>query len=148
MYNFGQFGNMFQQFPQPNNFQNQSQFITKQVTNIEEAKAYIVDPFNSYLFVDINSGKIYMKKMNNNGMSDFYVFSIEENVKQADPMAEINQRLSNIENIIGGLYDKSISSNESNAKSNGDDSATNDDEISKTKSSDVSAGSANGKRKE
>ena len=38
MYNFGQFGNMFQQFPQPDNFQNQSQFITKQVTNIDEAK--------------------------------------------------------------------------------------------------------------
>ena len=102
MYNFGQFGNMFQQFPQPNNFQNQSQFITKQVTNIEEAKAYIVDPFNSYLFVDINSGKIYMKKMNNNGMSDFYIFSIEENVKQ-DPFAEINRRLDNIENKLGGI---------------------------------------------
>ena len=48
---------MFKQFPQPNNFQNQSQFITKQVTNIDEEKAYIVDPFNSYLFVDVNSGK-------------------------------------------------------------------------------------------
>ena len=110
MYNFGQFGNMFQQFPQPNNFQNQSQFITKQVTNIEEAKAYIVDPFNSYLFVDINSGKIYMKKMNNNGMSDFYVFSIEENVKQ-DPFAEINRRLDNIENKLGGINVQSISNN-------------------------------------
>lgn len=108
MYNFGQFGNMFQQFPQPNNFQNQSQFITKQVTNIEEAKAYIVDPFNSYLFVDINSGKIYMKKMNNNGMSDFYVFSIEENIKQ-DPFAEINRRLDNIENKLGGINVQSIS---------------------------------------
>lgn len=108
MYNFGQFGNMFQQFPQPNNFQNQSQFITKLVTNIEEAKAYIVDPFNSYLFVDINSGKIYMKKMNNNGMSDFYIFSIEENVKQ-DPFAEINKRLDNIENKLGGVNVQSIS---------------------------------------
>lgn len=108
MYSFGQFGNMFPQFPQANNFQNQSQFITKQVTNIEEAKAYIVDPFNSYLFVDINSGKIYMKKMNNNGMSDFYVFSIEENVKQ-DPFAEINRRLDNIENKLGGINVQSIS---------------------------------------
>ena len=115
MYNFGQFGNMFQQFPQPNNFQNQSQFITKQVTNIEEAKAYIVDPFNSYLFVDINSGKIYMKKMNNNGMSDFYVFSIEENVKQ-DPFAEINRRLDNIENKLGGINVQSIS-NDAESKS-------------------------------
>ena len=115
MYNFGQFGNMFQQFPQTNNFQNQSQFITKQVTNIEEAKAYIVDPFNSYLFVDINSGKIYMKKMNNNGMSDFYVFSIEENVKQ-DPFAEINRRLDNIENKLGGINVQSIS-NDAESKS-------------------------------
>lgn len=115
MYNFGQFGNMFQQFPQPNNFQNQSQFITKQVTNIEEAKAYIVDPFSSYLFVDINSGKIYMKKMNNNGMSDFYVFSIEENVKQ-DPFAEINRRLDNIENKLGGINVQSIS-NDAESKS-------------------------------
>ena len=115
MYNFGQFGNMFQQFPQANNFQNQSQFITKQVTNIEEAKAYIVDPFNSYLFVDINSGKIYMKKMNNNGMSDFYIFSIEENVKQ-DPFAEINRRLDNIENKLGGINVQSIS-NDAESKS-------------------------------
>ena len=115
MYNFGQFGNIFQQFPQPNNFQNQSQFITKQVTNIEEAKAYIVDPFNSYLFVDINSGKIYMKKMNNNGMSDFYIFSIEENVKQ-DPFAEINRRLDNIENKLGGINVQSIS-NDAESKS-------------------------------
>ena len=115
MYNFGQFGNIFQQFPQPNNFQNQSQFITKQVTNIDEAKAYIVDPFNSYLFVDINSGKIYLKKMNNNGMSDFYVFSIEENVKQ-DPFAEINRRLDNIENKLGGINVQSIS-NDAESKS-------------------------------
>ena len=138
MYNFGQFGNMFQQFPQANNFQNQSQFITKQVTNIEEAKAYIVDPFNSYLFVDINSGKIYMKKMNNNGMSDFYVFSIEENVKQ-DPFAEINRRLDNIENKLGGINVQSISNDaESKSVSIGTDE--------KSESKTISKGSGNDKR--
>lgn len=138
MYNFGQFGNIFQQFPQPNNFQNQSQFITKQVTNIEEAKAYIVDPFNSYLFVDINSGKIYMKKMNNNGMSDFYVFSIEENVKQ-DPFAEINRRLDNIENKLGGINVQSISND---AESKPVDIGTDEKSESKT----VSKSSGNDKR--
>ena len=136
MYNFGQFGNMFQQFPQPNNFQNQSQFITKQVTNIEEAKAYIVDPFNSYLFVDINSGKIYMKKMNNNGMSDFYVFSIEENVKQ-DPFAEINRRLDNIENKLGGINVQSISNDtESKSVSIGTDEKSESKTISKSSGND------------
>lgn len=136
MYNFGQFGNMFQQFPQPNNFQNQSQFITKQVTNIEEAKAYIVDPFNSYLFVDINSGKIYMKKMNNNGMSDFYIFSIEENVKQ-DPFAEINRRLDNIENKLGGINVQSISNDaESKSVSIGTDEKSESKTISKSSGND------------
>ena len=136
MYNFGQFGNMFQQFPQPNNFQNQSQFITKQVTNIEEAKAYIVDPFNSYLFVDINSGKIYMKKMNNNGMSDFYIFSIEENVKQ-DPFAEINRRLDNIENKLGGINVQSISNNaESKSVSIGTDEKSESKTVSKSSGND------------
>ena len=136
MYNFGQFGNMFQQFPQPNNFQNQSQFITKQVTNIEEAKAYIVDPFNSYLFVDINSGKIYMKKMNNNGMSDFYIFSIEENVKQ-DPFAEINRRLDNIENKLGGINVQSISNDaESKSVSIGTDEKSESKTVSKSSGND------------
>ena len=136
MYNFGQFGNMFQQFPQPNNFQNQSQFITNQVTNIEEAKAYIVDPFNSYLFVDINSGKIYMKKMNNNGMSDFYVFSIEENVKQ-DPFAEINRRLDIIENKLGGINVQSVSNDaESKSVSIGSDEKSEPKTVSKSSGND------------
>ena len=136
MYNFGQFGNIFQQFPQANNFQNQSQFITKQVTNIEEAKAYIVDPFNSYLFVDINSGKIYMKKMNNNGMSDFYIFSIEENVKQ-DPFAEINRRLDNIENKLGGINVQSISNDaEPKSVSIGTDEKSESKTISKSSGND------------
>ena len=136
MYNFGQFGNMFQQFPQANNFQNQSQFITKQVTNIEEAKAYIVDPFNSYLFVDINSGKIYMKKMNNNGMSDFYIFSIEENVKQ-DPFTEINRRLDNIENKLGGINVQPISNDaESKSVSIGTDEKSEPKTVSKSSGND------------
>ena len=136
MYNFGQFGNMFQQFPQANNFQNQSQFITKQVTNIEEAKAYIVDPFNSYLFVDINSGKIYMKKMNNNGMSDFYIFSIEENVKQ-DPFTEINRRLDNIENKLGGINVQSVSNDaESKSVSIGTDEKSEPKTVSKSSGND------------
>lgn len=136
--------------PYPQN--NQPQFFVRQVGSIEEAKGFPVDPNAMYFFLDTGNGKIYMKQLNmNNGKSDFYTYSVQEQTtpeKQSDPMAEINKRLSNIENIIGGIYGKSISSNEGNTKSNGNDSATNDDEISKTKSSDVSASSTNGKRKE
>lgn len=139
----------FNPYPQQNN---QPQFFIRQVGSIEEAKGFPVDPNTMYFFLDTGNGKIYMKQLNtNNGKSDFYTYTVHEQVtpeKQSDPMAEINQRLSNIENIIGGLYGKSVSSNESNAKSNELSSATNDGKVQKSKSSDVSASSTNGKRKE
>lgn len=90
--------NMQQNQFQPMN-QMQNAFIVRQVTSIDEAKAYIVDAFNSYLFVDFNAGKIYLKKMNNNGLSDFYVFTLNQEQKN-DPFAEINQRLTD-EEIMG-----------------------------------------------
>ncbi len=149
MYNFQQFGNMFQQpqfqqpqFPQMNNFQNQSQFITKQVSNIEEAKAFIIDPFNSYLFVDMNAGKIYMKRMNNNGISDFYIFGVTENsVENKNPLEEINKRLENIENKLGGIDNVQSISND--AESKPIFSKPNDTKHEKSKSSVVSKGSGN-----
>lgn len=139
----------FTPYPQHNN---QPQFFVRQVGSIEEAKGFPVDPNTMYFFLDTGNGKIYMKQLNtNNGKSDFYTYIVQESSaseQQSDPITEINKRLSNIETIIGGLYDKSVSGNESGSKSNGNDSATNDDEISKAKSANVSASSANGKRKE
>ena len=113
-------GQMYQQI-QPQT----TQFITRQVSNIEEAKACLIDPLSTFLFIDSSCGKIYMKRMNNNGLSDFYVFSVEENrqeIKQ-DPFTEINKRLENIENKLGGINVQSVSNdgskpNESHAESN------------------------------
>lgn len=62
---------MFNSFYQP-------QFITRQVTSIDEARAYLIDAINTYLFLDFNAGKIYLKRMNNNGLADFYTFSIDK----------------------------------------------------------------------
>ena len=134
--------------PYPNQFQNpygnqfnQPQFITKQVSSIEEAKACLVDPLATYLFVDMNSGKIYMKRMNNNGLSDFYSFSVEQpQESKIDPMETINQRLSNIENILGGINVQSIP----NSKSKPNDNANN----AKAESGTFQKGSGNDKRQE
>lgn len=113
---------------QMNQYQNMNQyqpFITRQVTSVDEAKASIIDPTSTYLFIDSNAGKIYLKRMNNNGLSDFFTFKVEEPVqekKATNPLDEINQRLTNIENKLGGIYVKSISDNEEpdtgNSKSN------------------------------
>ena len=135
--------------PYPQN--NQPQFFVRQVGSIEEAKGFPVDPNAMYFFLDTGNGKIYMKQLNmNNGKSDFYTYIVQEQItpeKQSDPMSEINKRLSNIENIIGGLYDKSVSSNECNAESNGNDSATDDGKVQKSKSTEVQSDSADGERK-
>ena len=92
------------QFPQ------MPQINSRFVTTIEEAKASMIDGFSTNLYLDTSNGKIYLKKLNNNGMSDFLVYSIEEQ-KNNDPLAEINSRLLRIENYIGGQNDKSVSSN-------------------------------------
>lgn len=84
------------------------QVITKFVSNIEEAKAAIADPLSILIFVDSANGKIYVKKMGDKGLSEFYIYAQEEAPK--DPYIEINNRLSRIENVIGGLVnDKSVS---------------------------------------
>ncbi len=94
------------QFPQ------MPQINSRFVTTIEEAKASMIDGFSTNLYLDTSNGKIYLKKLNNNGMSDFLVYSIEEQ-KNTDPLAEINTRLTRIENYIGGqnesVSDKSTS---------------------------------------
>ena len=90
------------QFPQ------MPQINSRFVTNIEEAKASMIDGFSTNIFLDTSTGKIYVKKLNNNGLSDFLVYAIEEQ-KNTDPIAEINSRLSNIEKYIeGGANGKSV----------------------------------------
>lgn len=85
------------------------QIQTHFVSNIEEARNSIADPLCIHVFIDSNSGKIYIKKMNDKGLTEFFVYSQEET--PVDPLTAINSRLSKIENLIGGLNDKSIPGN-------------------------------------
>ena len=134
--------------PYPQN--NQPQFFVRQIGSIDEARSFPVDPNTMYFFLDTGTGKIYMKRLNtDNGKSEFFTYSLQESVeeKKIDPIEQINVRLTNIENIIGGIVnDKSVSSNARNEKSNGDIAETNSGKIQKSKSSDVSAGSTDDTR--
>ena len=89
----------------------QPQIKTYFVTSVEEARAAMIDPLATNIFLDTSTGKIYMKNMGNDGKPQFLSYSIEEQVVQKDPIAEINSRLTNIEKYLGGHNDKSISSN-------------------------------------
>lgn len=138
LFNQQQFQNSYPQFQ---NQYNMNQFVIKQVTNINEAKNAIINPLSIYLFVDYSNGNIYLKKMNNNGLSDFIVYSPQEEQKPNDPFAQINERLTNIENKLGGINVQSVS----NANSN--DAAENATSNAKSESSTVQQGSGNDARK-
>lgn len=91
----------------------QPQIKTYFVTSIEEARAAMIDPLATNIFLDTSSGKIYMKNLGNDGRPQFICYSIEEQAVPKDPIEQINTRLTNIEKYLGGKYDKSISSNAS-----------------------------------
>ncbi len=107
-------GQQYMQFPPQQQIQVQQmpQINSRFVTNIEEAKAAMIDPLSMNLFLDSGTGKIYLKKLSNNGQSEFLCYSIEtpKEEKHADPVEEIKSRLSNIEKYLGEiLNDKSVS---------------------------------------
>ena len=86
--------------------QSSPRLICKQVGSIDEAKNTIIDPLSIYVFVDFGTGKVYVKRMGDNGQSEFYSY-IQES-RPLDPMDEIRQRLTSIEARLGGSNDKSI----------------------------------------
>ena len=108
----------YQQFNFPPYPQQQTQppaIHANWVTSVDEAKASRSDDFlSTNVFLDTSTGKIYMKRMGNDGKPQFITYTVEEPEPQhsSDPLSEINLRLSNIENVLGGLRnEKSISGN-------------------------------------
>ena len=121
------------------------QFIVRQVGNIEEAKGFPVDPMSTFLFVDTGSGHIYLKRLNpSNGKSDFFVYGVVEDKPAADPMAQINERLARIEEIIGGRNDKPVPVD---AEPDGRNAKRTAGENARAEPADVPEGPADDKRK-
>lgn len=126
-----QMNSIAQPIPQQPINQMQPQTITRAVTGVEEARNSIIDPMSTNLFTDFANGKIYVKKINNNGLAEFYSFALEQETVEpkADPNAEIKERLDRIENLIKG---------EKNVKPNNEPNAN-------TKPTSLPKGNGNGK---
>lgn len=86
----------------------QPQIRANWVSSVEEAKASQIDFVSTNLFCDTANGKIYLKKIGDNGKPLFLTYQIE-NTNEQDPFREINTRLSKIESILGGLKNESVS---------------------------------------
>lgn len=92
--------------PSPTPVQSNPRLICRQVGSIDEARNTIVDPMSVYVFVDAGAGKIYVKRMADNGQSEFFSYAQES--RPLSPLDEIRQRLSNIEARLGGSDGKSV----------------------------------------
>jgi len=84
------------------------------VTSIEEARAAQMNFVSTNVYIDTSNGKIYIKRMGDNGKPQFLSYVLEEEIVK-DPLTEINSRLTKIEKYLGGKNAKSISDN-ANAK--------------------------------
>ena len=94
----------------------QPQIRANWVSSIEEAKASQIDFVSTNLFLDTANGKIYLKRIGDNGKPMFLSYIIEEEI-QKDPLAEINYRLDKIEKAIGGRNVQSIPNDASSKQS-------------------------------
>ena len=94
----------------------QPQIKSSFVSSVEEAKASQIDFVSTNLFCDTANGKIYLKKIGDNGKPLFLTYVIEEELN-TDPLSEINSRLMNIENYLGGRRNESVSNDVGYAKS-------------------------------
>lgn len=138
--------------PYPQQQPTQPTFFVRQVGNVDEAKGYPADPGTMYLFLDTGTGRIYLKQLNvMTGKSDFYTYSVQEQVAdkpKADPFEQINERLANIEKMIGGNYDKPIPVSSGGGKPNGNIATAVAGENASAEPTAVPTGTADDKRKE
>jgi hypothetical protein len=84
------------------------------VSNVEEARAAQMNFVSTNVYLDTSNGKIYIKRMGDNGKPQFLSYILEEEIVR-DPLTEINSRLTKIEKYLGGQDAKSIPGN-ANAK--------------------------------
>lgn len=94
----------------------QPQIRANWVSSVEEARASQIDFVSTNLFCDTANGKIYLKKIGDNGKPLFLTYVIEEEVN-TDPLSEINSRLMNIEKQLGGRRNESVPNDVGYAKS-------------------------------
>jgi len=129
-YPYNNYSNITQPYPQQQqqqNYNNNIQYVSRQVNNIEEARNANIDAYNTFLFFDINTNQIYLKRINNNGLTDFIIYSPDFMTGQIqnenkNPLEETNnilrQILQEVKNVqsVSNVSKSSNTGIESNAK--------------------------------
>ena len=94
------------QFYQPPNYQQgfqqtyQPQTVVYNVSSLDEARAARIDnPMNTYIFIDASNGKIYTKKIGDNGAAilQSYTPEIPPPMNSEDKFAVLEKRIAELE---------------------------------------------------
>lgn len=142
------------QMNQPVNVPANTQYFVKEINGFEEAKRIVPNLGQIYVLINSKDGKIYLKQINpDTGRSDYLFYNIgnAEESTEKDPITLIGERLTNIEKAIGDMRNESVSGNaavpEPCEKPDERALAESARADEGTESANVSAGSANDKRK-
>ena len=146
-----QLNQMNQQYaPQVQQNPLQTQYFAKEVNGFDETKRVIPNPSEIYIFIDAAGGKIYLKQMNSeNGRAEYLTYNLDVQVNDTpkDPMEMINERLSRIEEKLGGMNESVSDGRSADEESGRDDAVSDDGEIKGHESPDVRQSNADDKRK-
>ncbi len=147
-----QLNQMNQQYPPVHQNPLQTQYFAKEVNGFDETKRIIPNPSEIYIFIDSANGKIYLKQTNSeNGRSEYLTYNLDARANETprDPMEQINERLTRIEEKIGGRYE-SVSANADGAESGGRDKRNAQEPVGAdegAESAGIQPGTADDKRK-
>ena len=93
------------------------QFVVIAVQDVDEIKNTKISPLYIYLFIDYSTGNIHYKKMEDDGSIVTYVYAVQEQEQQLNPIEQINMRLANIEGFLGGMNgNQPVSGNQQGAE--------------------------------
>ena len=72
------------------------------VGGIEEARAATIDPLTTSVFVDVANSKVYIKKIDNNGVSAMQSFGLETD-KPVEKPADYAEKIAALEKRVADL---------------------------------------------
>jgi len=112
-----------QQQPQYQPIQPQAQFKVRIVSNIDEVNSTMVDFDGSLnLFLDFANKKIYTKQLNNNGLADVNIYSLDINKNNKVEYVTMNDFNDLIERV--NIIEKGEPENANKSKSNNANATT------------------------
>lgn len=83
-----------QNYQQPN-------IICRIVTSIDEARAAMIDGLNTYIFADFANGKMYVKRIENNGAASLRTFALEavpeKTLNYTEQISALERRIADLE---------------------------------------------------